>query len=70
MKLIRLLAQMSLVEWGIIIVIAGLLGAIALGATGTPNHDAYEAWCKLEHRTDITYEEWRLLRNRDLLQHK
>jgi hypothetical protein len=70
MKFIRFLAQISPVEWCIIVVSAGLLLAIVCSAAGNTGRDAYDAWCKLEHRTDITYEEWRLLRNRDLLQHK
>ncbi len=30
----------------------------------------YAAWCKLENRTDLTYEEWYVLRQSNLLNRK
>jgi prepilin-type N-terminal cleavage/methylation domain-containing protein len=59
----------TLVETMICLVIGGLLLAMAIPACDKIAHrkDDYAAWCKLNHRTDITYAEWQRLFSAGLL---
>lgn len=63
----------TLVEVMIVTVIIGLLVAIAVPAffavknRGKNEPAQYSAWCKLHQRTDISFEEWRVLRNAFML---
>jgi prepilin-type N-terminal cleavage/methylation domain-containing protein len=63
----------TIIEIMIVVVIFGLLVAMAVPAcqkvmNSHPQSD-YELWCKLERRTDITFEEWNQLRAAGLLPH-
>jgi prepilin-type N-terminal cleavage/methylation domain-containing protein len=64
----------TLVELMIVLVICGLLAAMAIPACDRiMNHDPradYTLWCKLERRTDISFEEWQKLKSTGALERK
>lgn len=66
----------TLVEIMIIVTIIGLLAAMIIPACGYVRGSEgresaeYSAWCKLNRRTDISFEEWRVLRNSSMLPHQ
>lgn len=72
----KFLKEITAVEWGIIAVILMLLVAMAVPVidkvSNRPIRDqqAYAAWCQLNRRTDISFEQWQLLRRENLLYEK
>lgn len=63
----------TFVEICIVGVILALLGAMAIPACSKVMngdrmaHDQYDAWCKIERREDITFDQWKTLRDAGLL---
>ena len=60
----------TFVEWMIIAVIIALLCAMAVPAfvhVSQDEHALFDAWRKMEHRSDVTFEEWETLRRAGLI---
>jgi hypothetical protein len=71
----RFIKTTTAVEWMIIFVIGALLTAIVIGGINkVQNGDSsarneYTAWCLLERRSDVTFEQWKTLRDAGFLTH-
>ena len=60
----------------IAITVGSIISAVGIGLGNLRERnqrdlqDAYTAWCKLEHRTDLDFNEWALLARAGLLRRK
>jgi hypothetical protein len=60
---------MNLIEKLVITAVVALVAVVLVGGAESPSERQalYSAWMKANHNTELTYDEWVLLRNEGLL---
>lgn len=60
----NLFKNVPVVEILTVIAIVAIVFILVVGTVidTRPTQDQYNAWCKLHHRSDITFEEWKVLK--------